>query len=159
MGGPGNKSEEGGGVTKLGKTTINLNQSVKMLGIPSTPIAKKTAGFLRMKDGSLEKTVMEDVIRHGGGSIGAIRLRLATGGLPRNKLLDIKNVFKSLHDHGYIELTGIFGNRIKGSDLSDEQRVTTKITQDYVNSMRSAPPALISALASLNDNNTKNKKS
>lgn len=146
MGGNGKRSPGGGVTTK--NVTVNLSQQIKLLGIPNMTIARQTAKYLQLKNGSLEKKVMDDLVRHGGrsgmGGIGAIRLRI---GLPRDKLLDIKNVFKSLHDHGMLAMTGLVG-RVSVSDISDTQEASTLVTLASIKRMKGGMSAdAIAALA------------
>lgn len=157
MGGTGKTSPGGGGVVRVNNTRVNVPQQMRALGIPNMTTARQVAKYLQLKDGSLEKKVMDDLIKHGGrtgmGGLGAIRLRM---GLPRDKLLDLKNVFKSLHDHGMIALTGLVG-RVNVSQISDEQQADTLVTLSYIKRMKNgASSDVIAALAGA-DNQRRNQ--
>lgn len=140
--GAGRSKKDNFGYVAGGKATIKLDQVLKQIGV-STSLAKKITRYLQMDKSSLERKVMDEVIRHGGGSIGAIRLRLRDGGLPRNKLLDLVHVFKSLREHGMIEL--VIGGP-KGA-YDDSAQYRTDINQNNVKRLQSQPSDIIDALS------------
>ena len=140
--GAGRSKKDNFGYVAGGKATIKLDQVVKQLGL-SVPLAKKIARYLQMNKSSMERKVMDEIIKHGGGSLGAIRLRLHDGGLPRNKLLDLVHVFKGLRDHGMIEL--VIGGP-KGP-YDDSAQYRSDINQNNVKRMQTMSNDIIDALS------------
>lgn len=150
--GAGRSKKDNFGYVGTGKATIKLDQVIKQIGL-STPLAKRVARYLQMDKGSLERKIMDEIIKHGGGSLGAIRLRLRDGGLPRNKLLDIKNVFKSLRDHGMIEL--VIGG--PSGPYDDSAQYRSEVNSENVKKMRTIPSAVLDALANSDRRGGKNE--
>ncbi|MGZ3714342.1 MAG: hypothetical protein ACXWQ5_00770 [Ktedonobacterales bacterium] len=138
--GNGRSKKDNFGYTGIAKATIKLDQLVKQVGINSMTLAQKTARYLTLNNNSIDRKVMDEIIKHGGGSLGAIRLRLENGGLPRNKLLDIKNVFKRLREHGLIEL-------VVGGPNDDSAQYRSDVTRDSARRMNTLPNSILIALA------------
>lgn len=116
---------------------------VKNLGMTPAQI-KAAAAYLALNRNSNERKLLDHLMRHGGGRLGPIMLRM---GLPRDKLLDIWNALKPLSEHGLI--SEIFpAGTMSAFAKAQSTSISALITREQIRKLeRLSPDILASILA------------